>query len=58
MHGFVAKPIDFKIGLVKILYYKSYAIRKKGDHKVFLWKGKIYTRFEYLKLNGIDIDYP
>uniref|UniRef100_A0A0R3RRK3 F-box domain-containing protein n=1 Tax=Elaeophora elaphi TaxID=1147741 RepID=A0A0R3RRK3_9BILA len=59
LRGFGPATINFQFSLVRILANKTSPLRfrnRKGDCRVFLWKGRILTRKEYLKMNDIDID--
>ncbi|KAM3728757.1 30S ribosomal protein [Dirofilaria immitis] len=59
LRGFGPATVNFKLSLVRILANKTSPLRfgnRKGDCRVFLWKGRILTRSEYLKMNDINID--
>ncbi|CAG9531530.1 unnamed protein product [Cercopithifilaria johnstoni] len=59
LRGFGPATINFQLSLVRILANKTSPMRfgnRKGDCRVFLWKGRILTRKEYLKMNDINID--
>ncbi|EFO22329.1 hypothetical protein LOAG_06159 [Loa loa] len=59
LRGFGPATVNFQLSLVRILANKTSPLRfgnRKGDCRVFLWKGRILTRREYLKMNDITID--
>ncbi|VDP26662.1 unnamed protein product [Onchocerca flexuosa] len=59
LRGFGPATVNFRLSLVRILANKTSPLRfanRKGDCRVFLWKGRILTRNEYLKMNNISID--
>uniref|UniRef100_A0A915PVK7 F-box domain-containing protein n=1 Tax=Setaria digitata TaxID=48799 RepID=A0A915PVK7_9BILA len=59
LRGFGPATVNFQSSLVRILANKTSPLRlgtRKGDCRVFLWKGRILTRSEYLKMNDINID--
>lgn len=59
LRGFGPATVNFQLSLVRILANKTSPLRfgnRKGDCRVFLWKGRILTRKEYLKMNDINID--
>ncbi|VDN01678.1 unnamed protein product [Thelazia callipaeda] len=59
LRGMNPITINLQIGLVEVVANKSAPIRfnlRKNDCRVFVWKGKILTRTEYLKINDINID--
>ncbi|KAL3990222.1 hypothetical protein ACH3XW_30865 [Acanthocheilonema viteae] len=59
LRGFGPATVNFQLSLVRILANKTSPLRfgnRKGDCRVFLWKGRILTRKEYLKMNDINGD--
>ncbi|VDN28216.1 unnamed protein product [Gongylonema pulchrum] len=59
LRGFGPATVSLQLGLVRVLANKMSPLRtgiRKGDYRVFLWKGRILTRSEYLKMNLIDTD--
>ncbi|VIP00044.1 Uncharacterized protein BM_BM8414 [Brugia malayi] len=59
LRGFGSATVNFQLSLVRILANKMLPLRfgsRRNDCRVFLWKGRILTRREYLKMNDINID--
>lgn len=59
LRGFGPATVSLQLGVVRILGNKTSPLRtgaRQGDYRVFLWKGRILTRSEYLKMNHIVID--
>lgn len=59
LRGFGPATVNLQFNLVRILANKMSPLRfgnRKGDCRVFLWKGRILTRKEYLKMNDINMD--
>lgn len=58
LRGFGPPSVNLQFNLVRIWGNKCSPLRlgnRKGDCRVFLWKGRILTRKEYLMMNDIDI---
>ncbi|KAK6113942.1 hypothetical protein QQG55_53830 [Brugia pahangi] len=59
LRGFGSATVNFQLSLVRILANKVLPLRfgsRRNDCRVFLWKERILTRREYLKMNDINID--